>query len=299
MYLVEEQGISKTVESTDICIEEYIKSMHFKLVSREEPGVLEIDLINCHASIANALRRILIAEIPSVAFHNVTVYENNTVFPDEYIAHRIGLIPLTFHHPSNPYFLDENEQLKVEDFILQVKNESKERMNVYSEHIKYEGEVNEFSISIKPGVLICKLAPGHMIEMKLSVTRGTGKEHAKWSPVSLCSYRLMPKIVLEKNFIGEDAEELQKCFSPGVIDISKGYAEVVCPRLDSMSRNVFRNPKFKDCVKIMRETSWFCFTIESIAEDPLSLLRRAVRKFKANCEKLRLELAEAASKISE
>ena len=51
-------------------------------------------LENCDSSIANSLRRIMIAEVPTMAIHNVDIYENTTSLPDEYIAHRMGLIPL-------------------------------------------------------------------------------------------------------------------------------------------------------------------------------------------------------------
>jgi len=52
-------------------------------------------LDNCDVSLANSLRRIMLAEIPTMAINIVEVYTNTSVLPDEYIAHRLGLIPLT------------------------------------------------------------------------------------------------------------------------------------------------------------------------------------------------------------
>lgn len=50
---------------------------------------------------------------------------------------------------------------------------------------------------------------------------GTGKIHAKWSPVGTASYRLLPVIELTEPVTGERARRLQKCFSPGVVALEK------------------------------------------------------------------------------
>lgn len=52
-------------------------------------------LIGIDASIANAFRRILLSEIPTLAIEDVFVYNNTSIIQDEVLAHRLGLIPLT------------------------------------------------------------------------------------------------------------------------------------------------------------------------------------------------------------
>ena len=47
------------------------------------------------ASIANAFRRILIAELPTLAIEECYVYNNTSIIQDEVLCHRLGLIPFT------------------------------------------------------------------------------------------------------------------------------------------------------------------------------------------------------------
>ncbi|KAF4555801.1 DNA-directed RNA polymerases I and III subunit RPAC1-like protein [Elsinoe fawcettii] len=52
-------------------------------------------LVGVDASIANAFRRIMISEIPTLAIEEVYVYNNTSIIQDEVLCHRLGLIPLT------------------------------------------------------------------------------------------------------------------------------------------------------------------------------------------------------------
>lgn len=52
-------------------------------------------LVGVDASVANAFRRIVISEIPTLAVEDVYMMNNTSVIQDEVLCHRIGLIPLT------------------------------------------------------------------------------------------------------------------------------------------------------------------------------------------------------------
>ncbi|KAF2348635.1 DNA-directed RNA polymerase insert domain [Trinorchestia longiramus] len=55
---------------------------------------MEIDFIGFHFSLINAYRRIVLAEVATVAIEKVYMYKNTSVVQDEVLAHRIGLVPL-------------------------------------------------------------------------------------------------------------------------------------------------------------------------------------------------------------
>jgi DNA-directed RNA polymerase I and III subunit RPAC1 len=63
-----------------------------------EPYDLCFSLIGVDAAIANAFRRILIAEIPTLAIEHVFIKNNTSVIQDEVLSHRLGLIPFTGKH---------------------------------------------------------------------------------------------------------------------------------------------------------------------------------------------------------
>lgn len=85
--------------------------------------------------------------------------------------------------------------------------------------------------------------------------------HNKKNCLATASYRLLPAIQLTKSVRDEDADLLQSCFSPGVIEVveqetnsGEKYREarVKNARYDSCARNVFRYDQLKNCVELSR-----------------------------------------------
>jgi hypothetical protein len=74
-------------------LENWKSNFDIKIISAADDKVV-FDLIGVDAPIANALRRIMIAEVPTMAIEKVLLYQNTSVIQDEVLSHRLGLIPI-------------------------------------------------------------------------------------------------------------------------------------------------------------------------------------------------------------
>eukprot|EP00177_Eucheuma_denticulatum_P004618 GFKZ01008405.1.p1 GENE.GFKZ01008405.1~~GFKZ01008405.1.p1 ORF type:complete len:322 (-),score=44.97 GFKZ01008405.1:696-1661(-) len=193
----------------------YLKE-HSKERSKFE---MKFDLCNTDVSLANAIRRVMIAEVPTMAIDLVTVIENTSALHDEYIVHRLGLIPLTsdrvndFELAQDCEHCDDHCGRCSVSFGLNVTAPlNKQVLVVTSRHlVPLDSETDSPASSVIPvhdsdddsrgaavesgGIVIAKLARGQRIHMTMLARKGMGKDHAKWSPVCTVSYRIVPPAV--------------------------------------------------------------------------------------------------------
>lgn len=128
--------------------------------------------------------------------------------------------------------------------------------------------------------------------MEVHCIKGIGKEHAKWSPVSCASYRLLPQIEILSPILGDEAKKFATCFASGVIKIDKGGKAIVADsRYDTMSRECLRHPEFKDKVILKRVPDHFIFQIESVGYfTPDQIVMEAIKILAEKAVRLRESL---------
>lgn len=173
-------------------------------------------LKDCHTSIANALRRTMICEVPTMAIDLVFINENSSVLHDEFLSHRLGLIPFTSDTVENYEFFRECSckpschKCSVEfniretgDGDITTKHISANKVDLPVQPVQY---FNEEGNEEDP-ILIVKLAKNQKIDLQCIVRKGTGKEHAKWSPVATVAVQQVPKIDIDRNKLAVMTED--------------------------------------------------------------------------------------------
>jgi len=283
------------------------------------------DLIGADASLANALRRILLAEVPTMAIETVHMFANSTILHDEVLAHRLGLIPIfadpaQFEEmPPGPSSEATEHNTLVFDmdvtFLPPKSDESKNNssntppsaltsptLSVFSNQLIWRpmGEQGVTLADAPPRVvhsdiLLAKLKPGQRIKVEGWCRKGVGKDHAKYSPVSTASYRLLPSVEIVEPIKGEEAEGLVKLCPMNVFDIEDmggrkagGKKAVVArPRDCTMCRECIREGAAMEKVKLKRVADHFIFSIESVgALSPERILKDAVQVLRQKCTEL-------------
>lgn len=297
--------------------------------------LLEYDLIGIDAAIANAVRRILIAEIPTMAVEYVYIMNNTSVVQDEVLAHRLGLIPIrapaSQFTPFNRPPEGESPSPTDADTIvltLQVKCSHNPDAPAGCEDPKLlyiNGDVMSSEIKWRPmgdqvsnlaahkigpvqdDILVAKLRPGQEIDIEMHAILGLGQDHAKFSPVAPASYRILPTITILSPIEGEDAEKFKRCFPKGVIkvipdkDAEGGKKAIVRnARKDTVSRECLRHEEFKDKVRLGRKRDHFLFSVESTGVDaPDVLVIKAISVLRKKCEAVKMEIERQRGEVDD
>nr|CAD1839390.1 unnamed protein product [Ananas comosus var. bracteatus] len=265
-------GVDNSLRMDNFC-------KNFKIeIKRLTEDEMEFDMIGIDASIANAFRRILIAEVPTMAIEKVFMVDNTSVIADEVLAHRLGLIPLDAD-PRQFEYLSENDVPNERNTI------------VYELKLSCKKGSPRLTVSKKPlgvtykDIILAKLGAGQAIELEAHAVKGIGKDHAKWSPV-----------VFLKEVTGADAEELVKKCPVNVFDIEdlgngKKRAVAARPRACTLCRECIRGVT-EEAVELRRVKDHFIFTIESTgALPPEVLFTEAVKILEEKCNRLITELS--------
>ncbi|KAH9178581.1 DNA-directed RNA polymerase [Lactarius sanguifluus] len=294
-------------------LKKFVKELQVKIQKLSARSV-QFDLVGVDASIANALRRILIAEVPAVAIEHIYVWNNTSVMVDEVFSHRLGMVPLNV----DPALLEMKESTHDQAtdrntivFKLQVectRNTAAPRDSTDPAVLYNNSEVLACHLEWVPQgeqaetLVLMKLRPGQVIEMEVHAVKGICRDHAKFTPVATASYRSLPDVILDdENPVPPHlATRFRDYFSPGVIKVDPRTKKVsVDPRGvrgETMSREVLRHPELAEYVKLVRVRNHFIFNVESegpyepprLPLEAIRVMREKISALKSAAEALRI-----------
>lgn len=232
-----------------------------------EGNTLRFILEGVDVSVANALRRVMLAEVPTMAIDEVIIIENTSPIFDEMLAHRLGLIPLVTDLES--YVLPEECDCRGEGCVKCMVTFALEKEAEEEEVIVYSGDLQSQDPVVRPvsdKIPIAKMARGQRIVLEAHAKLGKGKVHAKWQPVSTCAYKYMP-------ILNIDHEKCVRC-KDCVLACPRGILAVEGDKL--VLKNVLDCSLCRSCEEACRfeaiKVSWndraFIFTVESTGALP-------------------------------
>ncbi len=233
--------------------------MDIDVKSKDEQNiVLVIDGVD--VPFMNAIRRICMVEVPTIAVEDVQIYKNDSRIFDEVLSHRLGLIPLKTDLES----ITPRKECDCEDHCprcsvsLILKETGPKTV--------YSGDLTSQDAKIIPvydRIPLLKLRDDEEVELEAIAQLGIGLEHAKWQPTTTSAYKHYPVITIDP----EKCEACAKCAEEcprGVLqfDEKKNKITILDPEPCTMCKTCV-----KDCatsaINVEGQEDKFIFKIET------------------------------------
>jgi DNA-directed RNA polymerase subunit D len=231
--------------------------MEFEILEKREDSIKFI-FKGIDVAFANALRRTILAEVPTFAVDEVEFFENDSALFDEIIAHRLAMIPLT-----TPYERFSLDSLELDDYTVTLSLEAEGPGMVYSGDLKSSDEDIK---PANPNIPIVKLAEGQRLTFNAYAKLGRGKDHAKWQP-GFVYYKYLTRIHVSKKV--PDWEELKELAEKRGLPVEENNEEIII----TTTKAFYIPRKFEpyEGDKIVEEVvpETFVFTVETNGELPV------------------------------
>ena len=258
------------------------------LVIREDKNhmIMRVDNVDC--STLNSLRRVALADLPSIAISKVKRFQNVSAIYDEVLTARLGLMPMRV----DPYAFD---------FPVVIEKDSKEKENELDPErslffkLQAENTVADSVLTVKTGDLVMKLLPGqlekgfdkfglvhddivinklgfgHKMDLTCRALKGHGSQHVAFQPTSAVYVRNIPVYTLKQQITGALYNRLVQCFpeARNVFEMDEKRKKVVRVRpdivfRDTSSRNFMSDSDLAEAIdyKVMEKS--MIFSLESV-----------------------------------
>ncbi len=263
--------------------------MEVKVLSNnKDEGKLSFIIKDTTPAFANALRRMVSEEVPTMAIEDIEFSKNNSILYDEMVAHRIGLIPLKTDLKG--YELPPEKYQSTEE--LNAKQNVKFSLKAKGPCTVYAAELKSKDPAIKPvypKMPIVKLLKGQSLELEATAVLGKGKAHAKWSP-GLAYYKHKP--IIEIGNVKNPEEIIEKTHG-NIFEIKNGKLEVIkdnlfkydlAGALEEISDGEIKVTYDNDIIFYLE--SWGQLTCKEILNKALDMINEKFEEFGEEVKKL-------------
>lgn len=210
---------------------------------------------------ANALRRSIVASVPTLAIEDVELQENSSALYDETIAHRLGLLPLVTDLDS--YILTAPEALA--DGVARAGSEVKMSLEAKGPCTVLASEFKSKDPKVKcafPNMPIVKLLKNQTLKLEATAVMGQGTTHMKWSAAA-AHFQHLPII--------KDGAKTIEVTPKDILD--EVQHEVFVKEDGSLSIPVTKSKN----VQLSHSPTQFLFVVESFGQHkPEDLLKEAI-----------------------
>lgn len=234
----------------------------------------------------NAIRRSVVSLTPTMAIEDIEFRQNSSVLYDEFLAHRIGLVPLTTDLKS--YDMIESEEDKES-----LKCINKLTLDVKGPKTVYSGDLKSADKGIKPvhdTIPLVKLKKGQEVRLEATAILGLGKQHMKFSP-GLIFYKNKPFVTVGKTV---DVETLKRRIpADSAVTIDGNKVKVDDDKLYTTNYfDAFVNESVVEGLDVSMAEDEFVLYIESFGQ------LEAKDMMSASVDALKSRLSDLASQIN-
>ncbi len=257
-------------------------------VLRKKGSTLVFVLDGVTPAFANALRRIMISEVPTMAVEWVDFHKNSSILFDEVISHRLGLLPLSFD-PSRFSMKEEckcgGKGCALCEVVFAV--DKKGPAMVYSGDLKSS---NKAVKPTSPAFPIVELLANQDLKFEARAELGTGRQHAKWQAAN-AAYQYYPELEVSRDAKPAELTRAASLCPRGVLQVKSGKLALKDPAGCDLCLVC---EQAGEGIKMRANPGKFIFRVESIsglspadiADQAAGILASKGEEFKKNAAKL-------------
>lgn len=240
-----------------------------EILNAEQKGnSLVLLLKDVDMAFINALRRTIMNGLPVLAIEDVSIYDNSGTLFDEFLAHRLGMLPIV----TDLKTYKEGDKVK---FML----EEEGPKTVYSKDLKCtDPKIEVFDKKIP----ITTLSKGQRIKLEAEAIVGKGKDHVKWQPAMVTYEQLPLNSAVKASSLCEKCAK--DCSEKLEVKNARAYSKDpmqcnLCSKCQEARRKGLVNIDYKDSAILLTVESFGNMDAKEVVEHALKNLSERTESF--------------------